>query len=79
MPRNPLGYELHPIYEDTGDEPKMVSAAAMVCAVTGVILAGSGGGGVYVSPRVFRALARGEIQLDGQLEDDSKLPDPEVG
>lgn len=73
MPRKPLAYELHPVYADDGDAPKMVSAAAIVCALTGEILAGNGGGGVYVSPRAYRAMARGEIELDGQLEDDSKL------
>ncbi len=74
MPK-PIGYELAPIYMETREDVQL-SAEAVVCAMTGEILAGSGGGGVYVSPRVARAMARGELMLDGVLEDDADKPDP---
>jgi len=53
----PLYYALEPIYRRLpGGPPRLVTAAAVTCMATGVLLAGSGGSGLALSPAIVEAI-----------------------
>ncbi len=54
--RKIIGYRIEPVRESDG--PRLASTAPMTCLVTGEVLAGSGGGDIYVSPKVGERMAQ---------------------
>lgn len=72
--RKPIAYKLVPVYEPPAGG--IATAAVMSCALTGRVLSGMGGGGLYLAPEIVDELRRGKLRYvpDGSAPPETRSP-----
>ncbi len=61
-----LGYKLVPIYDNPGEF--IVNAAVMSCCISGEYLSGHSGGGMFISPELYKKLQLHKVDHDKLME-----------